>query len=745
MIVMAVAALALLARADLSLFAGQGLIVTALAVITFFLLLLEVRIPAVGAWSLESGFVLGASVLLGNPWLVFVTYLPAYVLRRLDYLREKKFDLILYGMANMGICSTGALLFAQWVMPEGTAGARYLIAQVSFFALNAPLYLGYYMLRTLKPRWRPVLVPMALEGVAVASCTPLVLTGLWAANQAGFPGYLLSAAPLLMCSYAFKQFFALRARNRALQLAHDRQSLLSELAGAARGSLETDKLFNATLDRLGALLNVERMAALLSESGQDGTRLWTRGLVTASPERLENWFHDELENARINQPERYEAGTALLGDEPANGVKIPLATGELVFGALLIELAAGDKPDSEALGFLTLVGNQLSALLQDQLLKRELFRSNESLEQRNLQLSRILDVSHLLKGQEALEPAFMKIARAIGEATGYRVVLISMYHADSGEFERVAQYGLDAQWTELKGKRRPAEGIVKDFQPQFKLLNSFYVPHELYERDSDDVISMAPARVSKGEWHPMDSLMVPMTSRDGNLVGYISVDDPADRRAPNLDTVRALEILANQAVTAIEAARAYETIQRQALYDGLTDVHNHRYFQESLAREIERTRRAGDHCALVMMDIDNFKAVNDEHGHPAGDLVLKNVARCLRETIRDSDLAARYGGEEFAIFFPGLDHEEAHYAAERIRSRLAAEVLKRTDAQPLACTVSIGVAVFPEHGLTPGALIAAADTALYQAKRAGKNRVIMAADDEAQPGNAPIPVKQPVS
>lgn len=337
----------------------------------------------------------------------------------------------------------------------------------------------------------------------------------------------------------------------------------------------------------------------------------------------------------------------------------------------------------------------------------------------------------------------MKIARAISEATSFRVVLISMYHGNTGEFERVAQHGLDSQWAELKGKRRPAEGIIKDFQPQFKLLNSFYVPHEQYERDSEDVISMAPARVSKGEWHPLDSLVVPMTSHDGNLVGYISVDDPADRRAPNMDTVRALEILANQAVTAIEAARAYETIQRQALYDGLTDVHNHRYFQESLAREIERSRRAGDRCALVMMDIDNFKAVNDEYGHPAGDLVLKNVARCVRETIRDSDLAARYGGEEFAVFFPGLDLEEARYAAERIRSRLAAESVKKTDAQPLACTVSIGVAVFPEHGITPGALIAAADIALYQAKHAGKNRVVMAEISEPAPEIPPEPAKQP--
>jgi diguanylate cyclase (GGDEF)-like protein len=135
----------------------------------------------------------------------------------------------------------------------------------------------------------------------------------------------------------------------------------------------------------------------------------------------------------------------------------------------------------------------------------------------------------------------------------------------------------------------------------------------------------------------------------------------------------------------------------------------------------------GEHFALLFLDIDNFKTVNDTHGHPTGDLVLKEVANCMKATIRDTDLAARYGGEEFTIIYTGQGRDEAIFAAERLRRRISDARVPLKNGVELRCTVSIGIALYPQHATTNRGLIAAADAALFAAKRGGKNQVQMAA------------------
>src|SRR5438094_5950239 len=117
-------------------------------------------------------------------------------------------------------------------------------------------------------------------------------------------------------------------------------------------------------------------------------------------------------------------------------------------------------------------------------------------------------------------------------------------------------------------------------------------------------------------------LLVPLMSGD-QMVGYLSVRDPHDRRIPTMEKVQTLEIFAVQAVTALQSARQYEEIKRLTFIDGLTPAYNHRYFQEAIVREIHRHERTGHDFALAMLDIDNFKRINDTFGHPVGDEILK--------------------------------------------------------------------------------------------------------------------------
>jgi len=186
--------------------------------------------------------------------------------------------------------------------------------------------------------------------------------------------------------------------------------------------------------------------------------------------------------------------------------------------------------------------------------------------------------------------------------------------------------------------------------------------------------------------------------------------------------------LAGQASVSVENVGLHETVERQAVTDELTGLSNRRRFQEVLNSEVERSRRFGQHVGLVMLDIDDFKAVNDTYGHQAGDVVLREIARVLRASSREIDEPARYGGEELAVVLPGTDLEGAYNLAERVRvgiERLELPVFQ-ADGSRVKVTASCGTATLPLSAHDARGLVAAADAALYEAKRAGKNRTVRA-------------------
>jgi diguanylate cyclase (GGDEF)-like protein len=212
---------------------------------------------------------------------------------------------------------------------------------------------------------------------------------------------------------------------------------------------------------------------------------------------------------------------------------------------------------------------------------------------------------------------------------------------------------------------------------------------------------------------------------DGSM-GIVSVARGDRRFTPGEHEL--FSYLTNQASVSVENVDLHETVQRQAVTDELTGLFNHRRFQEVMTQEVERARRYGQEMGLIMLDIDNFKRVNDTYGHLQGDMVLREVARVLRQSSREIDEPARYGGEEMAVALPQTDLEGAYRFAERVRRRIEALDLPLLDGDgTLKVTASFGAAsLASSSGDGKDALVAAADAALYRAKRSGKNRTVRA-------------------
>ncbi|MFG1927082.1 diguanylate cyclase [Cryptosporangium sp. NPDC048952] len=168
--------------------------------------------------------------------------------------------------------------------------------------------------------------------------------------------------------------------------------------------------------------------------------------------------------------------------------------------------------------------------------------------------------------------------------------------------------------------------------------------------------------------------------------------------------------------------------RRIAITDTLTDLRTRRFFEEHLALEFERSSRFGSAMGVLLVDIDHFKTVNDRYGHKAGDTVLREVARRLRNCARAGDVVARYGGEEFALLVAPTDRAGAARLGERLRDAVGGESFTLDDRTELLVTASIGVALLPDHAATPDELTVRADQCLYRAKNAGRNRVVVAGE-----------------
>lgn len=218
-------------------------------------------------------------------------------------------------------------------------------------------------------------------------------------------------------------------------------------------------------------------------------------------------------------------------------------------------------------------------------------------------------------------------------------------------------------------------------------------------------------------------LLVPMNS-NGKLVGILAVGEKLSRGLYSSDDIVLLTTVTSELAAPIGNAQLYNQIKERVHTDELTGLLNHGYFHQRVDEEISRCSRFGSIFSLLFLDIDLFKSYNDAFGHLAGDEVLRQVAQCIKGSIRGIDMPFRYGGDEFAILLPESSVDDATHVAERIRRKIETEM----DSRGVALSCSIGIAAWPTDGVTREKVLQAADSALYLSKQAGRNRISLASE-----------------
>jgi diguanylate cyclase (GGDEF)-like protein len=233
------------------------------------------------------------------------------------------------------------------------------------------------------------------------------------------------------------------------------------------------------------------------------------------------------------------------------------------------------------------------------------------------------------------------------------------------------------------------------------------------------------------------SLVLLPLNAGGRTIGMIELLALAQPRHPSAAELQACEAMASLAAAGLEKVRVLEQLRNAADMDLVTGVNNHRYLQERLRQEVARSARSHSPLAVLMLDLDKFKPINDRHGHADGDRVLHTIAATIKAHVRTTDIVARYGGDEFVVLMPDTSDE----AAEQVARRVVAGILKQhhglSDGSQVTVGVSAGLAVYPSDGRTSAQLLQASDAAMYNAKRTGGRQVERSRTAILEPAVAP--------
>ena len=377
---------------------------------------------------------------------------------------------------------------------------------------------------------------------------------------------------------------------------------------------------------------------------------------------------------------------------------LPLMVRDQVVGILDCQSANLNHFDSEAVDLLLLFSTQASMALQNARLY--------SLERRRaLQLEAINAIAKQTTAVLELKELLAKVCSLIQRA--FSISHVSVLLKEEEDMVLRAHHG-DLTPRIPEGGKLPANGGLWG---RALLTGKTTIENDI--RIAHDYVGFFVETASR--------MCIPLVSF-GQTLGVLVLDS-AQVGAFHANDVQSLESVADICSNAIQNAHYVDRVKQLAYLDGLTGIFNRRFFELRIAEEIERARRFNVGMAVIMVDIDQFKRLNDEFGHLLGDEVLRQVSSIFSQQLRKIDVVCRFGGEEFAILLPQTNPQHAFNVAEKLRRLVETW---QFPGVPRPVTISAGAANYPDHGTTRDDLVKAADAGLYAAKLAGRNRVLLA-------------------
>jgi diguanylate cyclase (GGDEF)-like protein len=413
---------------------------------------------------------------------------------------------------------------------------------------------------------------------------------------------------------------------------------------------------------------------------------------------------DRLRKAIPSLPARPAPADKEAGGEKdgAEVIGAALRAGEKVIGAVVLACAEGGAFAEKDASRLATLSTGISLAIRS-------VEERSSLQRGIREISILHDMNLLVQNTSDLDQMYREMVKLVGKAVSLENCTLYRYIPDQKQLIAVATEGRQINLIEHVPFEH-GSGISGYVAAQRKQL---FIP-DLTREPGLLNAELMPPRVRS-------FVSVPMAIRD-HLIGVINVSH-SQPNAFTHEEARLLSLLAGHAAMTIEREEMVRSLEQLAITDGLTGVFNHRYFQMRLENEVKRSVRYRLPFALLLIDLDHFKHVNDKFGHAAGDHVLSEVAGMIRRSVRESDMTARYGGEEFAVLLAQASPKEAQVTAERLRKNVEGLSIEVGESQRISVTISIGSATFPENGESRESLLEAADKALYAAKKGGRNRV----------------------
>jgi len=345
-------------------------------------------------------------------------------------------------------------------------------------------------------------------------------------------------------------------------------------------------------------------------------------------------------------------------------------------------------------------------------------------------LEQLLEVSSTLTAAESTDAILHAVCRGIQTALGFQKVSLDLLDPRTDLLRSHAAAGWESD-DPVVIEPLSFAAVRRLFDPAFDIAGCFLVPNdEARLRVDESQVKYRSENNGRGP-HAWNHhwLVVPLYDRAGEVIGVIWADEPEDRLLPTADRLQALRVFANQATTALLAARQFEQMRFLADHDPLTNLLNRRSFVRELESEVARARRYDHSVALLVFDLDRLKALNDTHGHAAGDEALEYVATTLKRVLRGGDHGFRIGGDEFAVILPEATADDAQAAATRI----ADELRHSPSAAAWELSSSFGIAVWDGEG-EPAGLMRAADDAMYEMKRQRETLGLVESDEDEDAG-----------